>query len=644
MPAAPRPLLFPQRNGLSLQTGNKMAAAGPSTRASSAAATAALSRRGRRGRCDEMAAAKTGLPGPASSPTLLVLPPPPRPEESGCAGCLETPGEAAALQCGHSRCREFIFRAPIKLSKPGELREEYECLRKLREEKLQEEKTCEDKIHKVLQEDSEMGKRKTDEQKTRDEPVVLKTSLEQCPARLSDSENEEPSRGQMIQTHRSAFVSKNSSYSLAFLAGKLNTKVQRSQSCSDTVQDRVKSRLRTAPPNRAKVTTITPGSTPIIGVLLSTQNNRCLSAPDLTIEKRMPFSSLSSLTSLHKPERSISPESNDSISEELNHFKPIVCSPCTPPKRLPDGRVLSPLIIKSTPRNLNRSLQKQTSYEASPRILKKWEQIFQERQIKKTLSKATLTSLAPEGWEELPGSEAIHSSKERPPLALSTKLSRAQVLSECAGPTSTTLEYSPSVNQTKAEQDCVRKRSHEVPVESCHSSEYRVVASGPSLEGEQSEESRSTLDATLDKTCTSTVMKTSAVNSVLLKNDVLGGVLKTKKQLKTLGHFDLANGILVDSLGEESIPSLRRGRKRRCKTKHLEQNGVKKLRPPSSDIGLAPKDPGLFEVGRKWQQEDAGPMAIQSQRIFDSERRTVSRRKGNMDQYLLRSSSLAGAK
>ncbi|KAL6092878.1 hypothetical protein STEG23_027574 [Scotinomys teguina] len=513
-----------------------------------------------------------------------------------------------------------------------------------REERLQEEITCEDQIHKILQEDSEMGKRKIDEQKKRDDPVVLKPSLEQCPARLSDSENEEPSRGQMIQTHRSAFVSKNSSYSLAFLAGKLNSKVQRSQSCSDTLQDRVKSRLRAAPPNRAKVTTITPGSTPIIGVLLSTQNNRCLSAPDLTIEKRLPFSSLSSLASLHKPERSISPESNDSISEELNHFKPIVCSPCTPPKRLPDGRVLSPLIIKSTPRNLNRSLQKQTSYEASPRILKKWEQIFQERQIKKTLSKATLTSLAPEGGEELPGSEAIHSSKERPPLALSTRLSRAQVLSECAGPTSMALEYFPSVNQTKVDQDYVRKRIHEVPLETCHCSEYRV-ASGPSLEGEQFEESRSTPDATLDKTCISTVMKNSAVNSGLPKNDVLGGVLKTKKQLKTLSHFDLANGILIDSLGEEPIPSLRRGRKRRCKTKHLEQNGVKKLRPPSSDMDLALKDPGLCEVGQKWQREEEDqPMALQSQRRFDSERRTVSRRKGNMDQYLLRSSSLAGAK
>ncbi|XP_001061888.3 E3 ubiquitin-protein ligase RNF169 isoform X1 [Rattus norvegicus] len=694
-----------------------MAAAGPSTRASSAAGAAALSRRGRRGRCDEMAAAKAGAPGPASSPALLVLRPAPRPEESGCTGCLETPGEVAALPCSHSRCRgcasraagpgcrrcgprgsgwarrrarddgqaaadlmgerarrgqpercrprrdggaaasgprpepeplaepEFIFRTPIKLSKSGELGEEYGCLRKLRGEKLQEEKTCEDQVHKILQEDSEVGKRKADEQKKREEPAVLKTGLEQCPARLSDSENEEPSRGQMMQTHRSAFVSKNSSYSLAFLAGKLNTKVQRSQSCSDTIQDRVRSRLRTAPPSRAKITTITPGSTPIIGVLLSTQNSRCLSAPDLTIEKRLPFSSLSSLASLHKPERSISPESNDSISEELNHFKPIVCSPCTPPKRLPDGRVLSPLIIKSTPRNLSRSLQKQTSYEASPRILKKWEQIFQERQIKKTLSKATLTSLAPEAGEELPGSEAIHSSKERPSLALSTRLSRVQVLSECAGPTSTALEYFPSVNQTKVEQDCVRKRSHEAPLETCHSSEHRGVASGPSLEGEQFEESRSTVDATLVKTCISTVMKTTTVNSLLPKNDVLDGVLKTKKQLRTLSHFDLGNGILVNSLGEEPTPSLRRGRKRRCKTKHLEQNGVKKLRPPSSDMGLAPKDPGLLEVGQKLQQEEEGQqLALQSQRMFDSERRTMSRRKGSVDQYLLRSSSLAGAK
>uniref|UniRef100_A0A8C0SZP0 E3 ubiquitin-protein ligase RNF169 n=1 Tax=Canis lupus familiaris TaxID=9615 RepID=A0A8C0SZP0_CANLF len=711
-----------------------MAAAGPSTRASSAAAAAALSRRGRRGRCDEMAAAKTGAPGAASGPALLVLPPPPplqpppppppppRPEESGCAGCLETPGEAAALPCGHSLCRgcaqraadaagpgcprcrargpawarrrarddgqadaevqgerarrghpercrprrdggaaaagprpeqeprapaaepEFIFRAPIKLSKPGELREEYESLRKLREEKLQEEKTSEDQIHKLLSEDMETGKRKMDDQKKRDEPLVLKTDLEHCPARLSDSENEEPSRGKMTQTHRSAFVSKNNSYSLAFLAGNLNSKLERSQSCNDTAQDRAKSRLRAPPTSKTKVTAMTPASNPIIGVLLSTQNNRCLSAPDLTVEKRLPFSSLSSLASLHKPERSISPESNDSISEELNHFKPIVCSPCTPPKRLPDGRVLSPLIIKSTPRNLNRSLQKQTSYEASPRILKKWEQIFQERQIKKTLSKATLTSLAPEAGEDLVVSEVIHSSKEKPPLALHARLASGQALSECAGPTPIDLDF-PSVSQTKAEQGSDSKRSPEVPLETCCSSGLTVGASGTSLEREQYQGPGPTPDAKSDKTCSSMTTNISAVNSALPKNSVLGGVLKTKRQLKATNHFD-PNGVLADGLGEEPLPSLRRGRKRHCKTKHLEQNGsLKKLRQSSGEVGLAPPDPVLQETEQKRQQEEEDrQLALQLQRMFDNERRTVSRRKGSVDQYLLRSSNVAGAK
>uniref|UniRef100_A0A9L0J2Y1 E3 ubiquitin-protein ligase RNF169 n=2 Tax=Equus asinus TaxID=9793 RepID=A0A9L0J2Y1_EQUAS len=683
-----------------------MAAAGPSTRASSAAAAAALSRRGRRGRCDEMAAAKTGAPAPASGPALLVLPPPllqppppPRPEESGCAGCLETPGEAAALPCGHSLCRGCAQRAAdaagpgcqrcrvrgpawarrrarddgqadaevpgerARRGQPERCRPRRDGARpprgpgrsrsraqrppsQLREEKLQEEKTSEDQIHKLSPEDTETGKRKMDEQKKRDEPLVPKTNLELCPARLSDSENEEPSRGKMTQTHRSAFVSKNNSYSLAFLAGNLNSKVERSQSCSDTAQDRAKSRLRAAPTSKAKVTTMTPASNPIIGVLLSTQNNRCLSAPDLTIEKRLPFSSLPSLASLHKPERSISPESNDSISEELNHFKPIVCSPCTPPKRLPDGRVLSPLIIKSTPRNLNRSLQKQTSYEASPRILKKWEQIFQERQIKKTLSKATLTSLAPETGEDFPVSEVIHSNKEKPLPALNTRLSSGQVLSEYTGPNPTDLDYFPSVSQTKTEQDSDSKRSTEISLETCSSSELKVGASGTSLEREQFEGSGSTPNAKLDKTCVSTAMKISTVNSVLPKNSVLGGVLKTKKQLKTVNHFDLPNGVLADNLGEESLPSLRRGRKRHCKTKHLEQNGsLKKLRQSSGELGLAPTDPALREMEQKLQQEEEDrQLALQLQRMFDNERRTVSRRKGSVDQYLLRSSNVAGAK
>ncbi|XP_044524078.1 E3 ubiquitin-protein ligase RNF169 [Gracilinanus agilis] len=541
---------------------------------------------------------------------------------------------------------DFIFRAPVKLSKPGELREEYESLRKLREEKLEEEKTSEDLIHKLLLEDIEAGKRKMEELQKKDEPLVL------CPERLSDSENEEPSQGKM--THRSAFVSKSSVYSLAFLTGNLNSRVERSQSCNDTAQDRAKNRIRSVPTNKAKVTAVTPASNPIVGVLLSTQNNRCFSAPDLTVEKRLPFSSLSSLSSLHKPERSISPESNDSISEELNHFKPIVCSPCTPPKRLPDGRVLSPLIIKSTPRNLTRTLQKQTSYEASPRILKKWEQIFQERQIKKTLSKATLTSMPSETGEDFLIPEVVHSSKEQPGLALHVRLFSEQVSSDHPALIIPEPDYFPSVSQAKVERGIGRKSSAKILLETDYSLEPKGRANGAILDSQGFEGSETSTDSDLDKSWISTDVKFTTrkimtINPALPENNTLGVVLKTtKKQLKTLNHFELPNGNcdMVEAISDAPLPPLRRGRKRHCKTKHLEQNGsFKKLRQNVGEVGLTPGDPVFQEMEQKLQQEEEDrQLALQLQHMFDNESRIVSRRKGGADQYLLRSNSTTGAK
>ncbi|XP_034024764.1 E3 ubiquitin-protein ligase RNF169-like [Thalassophryne amazonica] len=64
-----------------------------------------------------------------------------------------------------------------------------------------------------------------------------------------------------------------------------------------------------------------------------------------------------------------------------------------------------PTIIKSTPRNLTRGLQKATSYEASPAVLQKWRQIELDRQRINMNSKATLTSPISElhaktGWAE----------------------------------------------------------------------------------------------------------------------------------------------------------------------------------------------------------------------------------------------------
>ncbi|KAK2513504.1 Rnf169 [Columba guinea] len=529
---------------------------------------------------------------------------------------------------------DFIFRAPIKLSKPGELREEYESqLRKLREEKLQEEKASEDLIHKFVLDDMEGGKRKTEEQQKKDESLVLKVNQECFPERLSDSENEEPFQGK--QTHRSAFVSKTSAYSFAFLSGNL-TKVERSRSCNDTIQERSKSRQRSAPANKTK-------------------NNRCLSAPDLTAEKRPVLNPVSSLSALHKPERSISPESNDSISEELNHFKPIVCSPCTPPKRLPDGRVLSPLIIKSTPRNLNRSLQKPTTYEASPRILKKWEQIFQERQIKKTLSKATLTSLASEPGDDVLVPDVTISStcaKEQP-----------QIRDDHLPPDTTAdarpeLDFFPSISETKLGRGSEKNRESQALTTDDSAAEPDTRSNVTSLNARVSEVADLKVNTFMDKSCLGLGPKMLSrrlmgVSASLPDNTTLGVPIKTsgKKQLKYLNNSELINVQnntcnSVENIIGEQTPSLRRGRKRRCKMKHLEHNGsVKRLRHTAGEAGLAPEDRLVREVEQKLQQEEEDRrLALHLQRIFDSENRTVDRRKVRVDRYLLRSKSTLGAK
>uniref|UniRef100_A0A672U3H7 RING-type E3 ubiquitin transferase n=1 Tax=Strigops habroptila TaxID=2489341 RepID=A0A672U3H7_STRHB len=542
---------------------------------------------------------------------------------------------------------DFIFRAPIKLSKPGELREEYESqLRKLREEKLQEEKASEDLIHKFILDDGDVGKRKMEEQQKKEESLVLKVNQECLPERLSDSENEEPFQGR--QTHRSAFVSKTSAYSFAFLSGNLTAKVERSRSCNDTIQERSKSRQRSAPANKTKVPPVTSTSTPLVGVLSSTQNNRCLSAPDLTAEKRLVLNPVSSLSALHKPERSISPESNDSISEELNHFKPIVCSPCTPPKRLPDGRVLSPLIIKSTPRNLNRSLQKPTTYEASPRILKKWEQIFQERQIKKTLSKATLTSLASEPGEDVTAPDITNSSsctKEQP------QAQDDHLPPDPTGDPRPELDFFPSISETKLGRGNEKNRDSQALTTDDSAADPDVRSNITSLNPRVSEVPDLKVNTFMDKSCLS-------LGSKVLSRRLLGvstslpdsTTLKApgKKQLKYLNNSELINVqnstcSSVENIIGEQPPALRRGRKRRCKTKHLEHNGsVKRLRHPAAEVGLVPD---VRDMEQKLQQEEEDRrLALHLQRIFDSENRTVERRKVRVERYLLRSKSTLGAK
>ncbi|NWH88551.1 RN169 ligase, partial [Aegithalos caudatus] len=514
----------------------------------------------------------------------------------------------------------------------------------LREEKLQEEKTSEDLIHKFILDDVDVGKRKMEEQQKKDESVVLKGNQDCFPERLSDSENEEPFQGK--QTHRSAFVSKTSAYSFAFLSGNLISKVERSRSCNDTIQERSKSRQRSAPASKSKVQAVSGSRS------LCVNNHRCLSAPDLTAERRLVLGAVSSLSALHRPERSISPESNDSISEELNHFKPIVCSPCTPPKRLPDGRVLSPLIIKSTPRNLNRSLQKPTTYEASPRILKKWEQIFQERQIKKTLSKATLTSSAAEPGEDVVVPDVASSggrAKERP------RARDDHLPPDTTGEPRPELDFFPSVSETKLGRGSGKSRGSQALTGEggAAGADARSDATPPNARVAEGPELK--VNAFVDKSCLGLGPKMLSrrlmgVGASLPDGGALAVPAKPsgKKQLKYLNNSELVNvqNSTCNSLGNavgEQPPLLRRGRKRRCKTKHLEHNGsVKRLRHVAGDVGLPPE---VRDVEQKLQQEEQDRrLALHLQRIFDSENRTVDRRKVRVDRYLLRSKSTLGAK
>lgn len=392
-------------------------------------------------------------------------------------------------------------------------------------------------------------------------------------------------------------------------------------------------------PNLAlQVPPITSATTPLLGVLSSTQNNRCLSAPDLTAEKRPLLNPASSLSALHKPERSISPESNDSISEELNHFKPIVCSPCTPPKRLPDGRVLSPLIIKSTPRNLSRSLQKPTTYEASPRILKKWEQIFQERQIKKTLSKATLTSLASEPGEDVTLPDITH--KEH------SQIQDDQLLPDVTGDPHPELDFLPSISEMKRGSE--RNRDSQT-LTTDNSAEPEMRLNAAPLHARVSETPDVKANVFTDKSCLNLGPKALSRRIMGVPDSSTLGVLSGKKQLKCLNNSELINVQnntcnSVENIISEQPPALRRGRKRRCKTKHLEHNGsVKRLRHTAGEPGL--EERLVREVEQKLQQEEEDRrLALHLQRIFDSENRTVDRRKVRVDRYLLRSKSTLGAK
>ncbi|XP_041733203.2 E3 ubiquitin-protein ligase RNF169 [Coregonus clupeaformis] len=514
---------------------------------------------------------------------------------------------------------EEIFRSPAQVSKSGEIRLEY----------------GKQQVKVPMNEENDEGRRKVLHHR-KEECGTLKHFQDPFYGLLSDSENEEPIGKRTRNV--SAFV-RRTKISADFTRDGLQTNVvQRSQSCTDTEEGRQKIRVATHLPGLDKASIAHSYSA---GILLSSENSRSLSAPIIVQDKRRSWRGVIMAPSTPfmvpqlKQERSISPESNDSISEELNHFKPIVCSPCTPPKRLPDGRVMEPTIVKSTPRNLFRSLQRPTSYEASPTILQKWKQIEVDRQSVKVTSKGTLTSpMNSPMFEDLVFKPSPIEEKDSKPCSCTLAANKGKEhLGRCA---------KTACSEQENERTCIHNKQrlifdqaigetalHQKQFTKFHTpfvpltSEETVTECGVSSESMVVPESH----------CGPTSIHQ---NPTLVPHNINASVrgckLKSKDsqdQRKELGNRNCA----------QNQPTSRRGKKRSQKTKHLEEteSGLKRPRSQSQygfNIECAQADLYIQQVQ---QEREDRELALNLQRQFDREQQQVDKQKTSLDKYFLRS-------
>ncbi|XP_061072119.1 E3 ubiquitin-protein ligase RNF169 isoform X2 [Conger conger] len=477
---------------------------------------------------------------------------------------------------------EKIFCSPAHICKPGDIRQDYE----------------QQKNKVVVKEE-----KRTQPQQKMEDCGIPKHFQNSIFGVLSDLENEEPAGRR--SRHASAFVRKTRS-SPASSRILQNRVVQRSRSCTEGEEGRGKDGC---PSRLSAMAEASVAYSYNAGILLSTENSRSLSAPALASERRHPWRGVAIATA-SKPERSISPESNDSISEELNHFKPIVCSPCTPPKRLPDGRFLEPTVVKSTPRNLSRSLQRPTSYEASPTILHKWRQIETDRQLSKVSSRGTATSPA---LDQSPagdrrgrlGQDALGQSRAG---GRKGRLGQDTLGQSPAGGRKEKLGQD---SQTESEREgklCNKRRLIFEQPGADHSLPAKRLAKAQTPPALGScEESEDVAD--------------SSRRPILLLYSPRGDALQCPQKPLEAPEQRLNPGSRTSRRSH--------GRKRNQKTKHLEAAGGRARSRGEVDVGR------LYERCLQQERQDR-QLALRLQRQFNMEREREERR-ASPDRYLLRS-------
>ncbi len=268
---------------------------------------------------------------------------------------------------------------------------------------------------------------------------------------------------------------------------------------------------------------------------------------------------------------------------------------------------MEPTIVKSTPRNLTRGLQKATTYEASPAVLQKWRQIELDRQSLKVNSKATLTSPVSELHNKTGGVEdggggtiKTHQSTAGRDGDGVMAVNKRRLL------------FDPPA----ADTDTFQKQSVKIRVPAVRYSNDTTFRGNSDFEP-----------------------------TVGTPESCSGGALFSRKQsfspyTKNSG-FQSCKLVPKDSQSprKESDSSLhnqstsRRGKKREQKTKHLDSDRDSDLKRSRSASQEAFDERYIRQIQQERQDR---ALALKLQRQFDLENQTVSRRR-SPDTYFLRS-------
>lgn len=277
------------------------------------------------------------------------------------------------------------------MSQPGEIRKEYmEQLKKLQEE-LQKEREEEERASALLickLQEEELQERQSSNVKTEmdDVPCITKELRSRQLSNSCPSSLQPVDRISVVQVHGSASAPVQKWKDIQNPPGKENIQRRYSGRSRSSSSSRATSRSSTALSCNLSSSSAANGSTSSNG------SGTCASLAAESDRK----------AANHK--RSISVDSNDSITEELRHFKPIKAMPRTPPRRLASGKVLEPMPVLVSPQkqiNLPEEkhcgdvISKVCSSPSSPLVRRRLQALAAERQaIVSTMSKGTETDLA----------------------------------------------------------------------------------------------------------------------------------------------------------------------------------------------------------------------------------------------------------